>query len=178
MDFPTSPKWLAVYAGAGLAVVAAVRVASLATGDARLDRWSLRARAAWWGWRRGYDARILMGMMHTEGAAWLAPQLGDTADYTRGPSVGPLQMSRGTAIERGITSASTSYDGWAAWADPAHEATTFGWGAEEFARCWSRAGGDLRTALRLYNGADSYAVKTINFLAATYPGAFTPITEE
>jgi len=156
------------FGAAALAAVALSRYVALASGDGRLDRWGIRGRALYWGERLGVPPSLLMGIAHQEAAAWLNPQLGDQGD-DRGPSVGPLQVLRTTAIADGFVPAGTDSDTYAQWGDPAHEGETFEWGARHFASLYASHSGDAHAALASYNGASSYADAAMQWLAKTYP---------
>lgn len=105
----------------------------------------------------------------------LTAQVGDQAART-GPSVGPMQVSRGTAQELGLWQPQDelldrdTYAELAADLDWCYRA-----GVAVFARKLQLAGGDVAEALRRYNGsgpmAEAYRDRALAFIQRTFEGA-------
>ena len=164
----------------GLAVVAFMRVrAATATGDPRLDQFRSRvALGAVWYWRTVDSAlatrvaRAFMAILHQEMLPdWdgRAPVLGDKA-IASGPSVGPGQVLRQTAVDLGLvpsTETPEAYSARAADVDWAIDAAL-----QVFRSKYAQAGGDLAQAIQLYNGsgpkAEDYRYAALSFAASTW----------
>ncbi len=115
-------------------------------------------------------ARIMVAICWCEtGGRTDPPVVGDTSS-SGGPSIGPLQVWRQTAIDYGLVPRMTSKDTYRAFA--ASEMLCLKWGVEVFRRKLSDAGGDLADAIRRYNGsgdaARAYRDKALSFLAEKF----------
>lgn len=99
-----------------------------------------------------------------------APVIGDTTLQDRGPSIGPLQVSRGTAIDLGIVPKSETHAQFKARAS--NETWCLRQGVKIFATKLAAAKGDVADAIRRYNGsgsrAEQYRDKALSFLAEKY----------
>ncbi len=121
-------------------------------------------------------AQLLMAQAWIESRG-KASAVGD-AGFSVGPSIGPLQVSRGTAIDLGLWTppddatpdeeraayrAKVTDTDWCVWA-----------GAKVWRAKLSAAGGDLFDAVRRYNGggalAAAYQDKALGVAEALYPG--------
>lgn len=167
-----------VMAAAGASMLAIAE--GIRTGNPKLDRhrqtiaknillqFNLRARDL-------RLARACMAILNNESAGLPAPVVGDK-DNPKGPSVGPMQVSRGTAIDLGLWSPPPGVTNEQARNLFALEASDEGrciaWGVKIFADKLRIAGDDLPLAIRLYNGsgpsAETYRAKALDFYAAKW----------
>jgi hypothetical protein len=167
-----------VMAAAGASILAIAE--GIRTGNAKLDRhrqtiakhvllqFNLRARDL-------RLARACMAILNNESAGLPAPVVGDKTN-SKGPSVGPMQVSRATAVDLGL------------WTPPPgvteeqarnlfilnanDEGKCIAWGVRIFADKLRIAGDDFPLAIRLYNGsgpsAEAYRAKALDFYAAKW----------
>jgi hypothetical protein len=167
---------------AGAVVAALAYVAeSIRTGNAALDRHRIRIAAnalLVFGPRAVTDLRIpraLMAILRNESAGKPAPVVGD-ASLSGGPSIGPMQVYRSTAIDlklwtppAGMTAAQQR----AAYAALAmDEGLGIRWGVQVFAEKLRLSGGDIAGAVRRYNGsgssAEAYRDRALAFAETTW----------
>jgi hypothetical protein len=163
-------QWL--YLIGGVAIVTAflpVYHATL-TGNPTLDRLRLAVTLAviraWGALAKPEYARALMVILRNESGANPANYVGDLT-ATTGPSIGPWQVSRGTALALGLWAPEPGVTGpeeRAAFASLAqNEYRTAIWAAFVLKDKLRLSGGDLREAIRRYNGsgpkAEEYADK-------------------
>lgn len=170
---------------AGLIALGAIIVSSIGyiaenikTGIPSLDRWEIRYRLAFWCFRTfGAQAitnpnlpRALMAIVHNESIGLPKFYLGDTT-ASGGPSIGPMQIYRRTAIDlklwtppQGMTEAEQRK----AYAELAqNESMGIRWGVAVFADKLRIAKGNIPEAVRRYNGsgalAEKYQAKALAF---------------
>jgi hypothetical protein len=169
--------------------VTAALLAQAQTGDAELDRDEIRGNVVAAARAKFGDAvllvdpsilRALMAIVRNEGAyAQGASTVGD-ALLGGGPSIGPMQVYRTTAKGLGLWTPPRETLGdddleraaYRALATPDNTRMLIGWGVAVFADKMRAAGGDVPTAVRLYNGAgpsaELYRDRADRFAQATW----------
>jgi hypothetical protein len=150
------------------------------TGSPRLDRLrlavTLGVMRAWGPLAKPDYARALMAILREESGADPSNYIGDLTAPT-GPSIGPWQVSRGTAIALGLwipepgMGEAEQRIAYAALAQ--NEYRTAIWAAKVLREKLRLAGGDLRDAIRRYNGsgpkAEAYADRAWAFFSSLDP---------
>ena len=167
-----------IWAGLAIAGAVALDYARARSGVELMDRPGMRGRAVLWGRAHGLDPQWVMAALQRESGGDPANYLGDVA-ASGGPSIGPLQVERITAVAHGFVAADISRADYAALAVPEFEGELFTWGVQVLARARADAGGDPRLTFKNYNGgahsqspdAYSYADKALAWIAATYGGS-------
>ena len=155
--------------------------AAIATGRPAFDQFQSRiAVAVLWYFmpdslspaRATAIGRAVMALLHNEnGDGWdgKSIQVGDR-DLSAGPSVGPLQVYRATAIALGLVPPTETAEGYAT------RAADLDWCVEAGVRVFREkleiAGGNIPYAIRLYNGsgdkAESYMRNALTWLDSQY----------
>jgi hypothetical protein len=111
--------------------------------------------------------RALMAIVNNEYARYL-PATGQVGDMSLsgGPSVGPMQVYRRTAIDMGFVPKNISKQDYAAYA--ADLDTVLKWGVLVFKEKLRMAHGNVSLAIKYYNGsgaqADDYRAKALAFI--------------
>lgn len=181
-----SPVVLLVVLVVGCLMAVGIWAASLVqaatTGDEQLDRhrWRVvRALAKRCGARTSRAlARACMTIIRNESAGRPPPVIGD-ASLPGGPSVGPMQVYRRTALELGLwspppdaTSDDEQRDAYSTFAND--EDACVDWGVAVLLAKLDAADGDLADAIRRYNGggpaARAYRDRAVAFADATWGG--------
>jgi len=115
-------------------------------------------------------ARAMVAIAHNEcGGNSSPPVIGDT-NSSGGPSIGPLQVWRQTAIDLGLVPSGESQDTYRQRAYD--EMWCLRAGVKVFKDKLHSAGGDIALAIRKYNGsgsaAEAYRDRALSFLASTF----------
>jgi hypothetical protein len=155
--------------------------AAVVTGDARFDQFQSRISVAilWHGLPNVlttdtaiHYARGIMALLHNENmATWdgVSPVVGDK-DSPLGPSVGPLQVLRATAVDLGLVPADETPEQYAARANDVNWCLDAG--VSVFFAKLRIADGDIARAIELYNGsgprAETYRQNAMSWLMQTY----------
>jgi len=148
----------------------------LETGNPDLDRFGIRGRVALQSFLAfGPDclrqARAMMTIIHNESSGNPDNYLGDL-NATGGPSIGPGQVYRATAIDLGLyPDAGQDPNDRDAYADlSGDEGLGISWAVAVFKDKLRIAKGDIPTAIRLYNGsgasANQYQAKALGFASS------------
>lgn len=114
--------------------------------------------------------RAMVGICNNEcGGNSAAPVVGDKTS-SGGPSIGPLQVWRTTAIDLKLVPRGTTQSEYLELAYD--EMWCLRAGVKVFANKYRAAGGDLYSAIRRYNGsgsaAEAYRDKCVSYLASTF----------
>jgi hypothetical protein len=112
-------------------------------------------------------ARAVTAIVWMESRGDPSQYLSDTGD-SRGPSIGPMNVLRQTAIQMGFVPAGTSFATYSDFVNTLSEDTLVNWGCREFAQDLIDQGGDIGAALREYNGSQRYATEAVTWLQKTY----------
>lgn len=148
--------------------------AKIRTGNADIDRLPLAsAIGRVWGASCPVGiARAVTAIVHLESGGRPAQYLGDTG-IASGPSIGPMQVLRTSAIDLGIVPKDISRTEYARYAYD--EAAGCYWGCLEFKSWLARASGDIATALQYYNGgmsgsaaSQAYREDALTWLSSTF----------
>lgn len=149
---------------------------TLTTDNPNLDRFRTRiALGTLWHFAATHRndvtsiARALIGIVNRETEGKPAPQIGDV-DLPGGPSVGPGQVYRSTAIDLGLVPPDITTE------DYANKANDENWGIDAmitvFKSKLETVNYDIAKAIRLYNGSGERAIKyqgdVLAWLASTY----------
>lgn len=145
------------------------KLVDLSTGDPNLDR--LRLRVLVEATKAGVDPRVIMGIIHNESGGRPENYLGDVT-APGGPSIGPMQVYRRTALDYGLWAPSDPDDRDAYAAMSSDEVQGIAWGVAVFKRKLAEANGDVADAVRRYNGsgsaAEAYRDRALAFISSTY----------
>ncbi len=158
-----------------LAVLTYLKLAAaMKTSDPYLEAY--RPRLAWeilitFGARASQEVgRALIGIFDLENKARKPPPLVGDATLPGGPSIGPGQVYRATAIALGLVPAGTTAEEYAALAG--EEDRLVGWSVRVFKSKMQLAQGDVAKAIELYNGsgshAEAYRSEVLAFLAEQF----------
>ena len=115
--------------------------------------------------------RALMSIINNEYARYLpvTEQVGDKK-LSGGPSVGPMQVYRSTAIAMGFVPKTITADQYAAYASDLD--TVLEWGVRVFKQKLAAAKGNVSLAIKYYNGsgpqADAYRDKALAFVTRVW----------
>jgi len=115
--------------------------------------------------------RALMSIINNEYARYL-PVTGQVGDKTLagGPSVGPMQVYRSTAIAMGFVPKTITAAQYAAYASDLD--TVLEWGVKVFKQKLAAAKGNVSLAIKFYNGsgpqADAYREKALAFVTRVW----------
>lgn len=166
-----------------MAATLAALAVLIRSGVDSIDRVQISARVLFWGVavfgpRALVDLRILralIAIVHNESAGDPSNYLGD-ATLGGGPSIGPMQVYRSTAKDLGLWTAPAGVsieEERATYAQlSTDESLGIHWGVLVFKDKLGQAQGDIREAIRRYNGsgpaAEKYADKAVAW-AATAP---------
>lgn len=147
------------------------------TNDATIDRelgpkvTAIAARVMPESTRSPEIVRALMSIINNEYARYL-PATGQVGDkkLAGGPSVGPMQVYRSTAVAMGFVPKDITPDQYAAYAGNLD--TVLEWGVRVFKQKLAMAKGNVPLAIKYYNGsgpqADAYRDKALAFVTRVW----------
>ena len=150
-------------------------VRRLATGNENMDALAIRARVAVYSLVYGVSPYVVMAIIHNESAGNASNFLGDL-NLGNGPSIGPMQVSRATAVDLGLwtppddTSAQDDADAFTALSSDIGLGVR--WGCRILRQKLDDNGGDYPSAIRAYNGSNvaslTYQQNALSFLKSAY----------
>lgn len=167
------------FLGGFIVIQALLMVRAARTGDRAVDRHRWRIVWALWrvfGLRASPSlARAVASIIRQESAGRRPPVVGD-ADLSGGPSIGPMQVYRRTAVAMGLWTPPPVGEVAAYTALASRETMLIEWGVRVLQEKLRITKGDLHEAIRAYNGsgpkAEAYRSKLLATADKTWgPGA-------